>query len=228
MAPLPLHIATAAGVLTATHYHADRGAGSGLLILAHGAGAGQQSPFMRRIAAELASRGLDVVTFDFPYMAAGRRAPDRTPVLEATLRDVVRGAAAHAAGPGTRLFIGGKSMGGRIATHLAAAPDAWPLSRPPAGVIVFGYPLLPRGRRDAGRAAHLHRLATPALIVQGTRDAFGGPDAIEHATAGAHGLTVLAIEGGDHSFKVLKRLGRDQGAVYDEIADGVMRWVSSR
>jgi predicted alpha/beta-hydrolase family hydrolase len=228
MAPLPFHISTGAGVLTATRYHADRGACSGLLVLAHGAGAGQQSPFMRRFAAVLASRGLEVVTFDFPYMAAGRRVPDRTPVLEETFRDVLRGAAAHAPGPATRLFIGGKSMGGRIATHLAAAPDAWPLPRPLAGVIVLGYPLLPPGRRDAGRAAHLHRLAAPALIVQGTRDSFGGPDAIEHATAGARDLTVLAIEGGDHSFTVLKRLGRDQRAVYDEIADGVMRWVSGR
>src|SRR5262245_39912040 len=97
-----------------------------LLVLAHGAGAGQQSPFMTNYAVGLAGRGLDVVTFDFPYLARGRKTPDRAPVLEAAFRAVVAGAASRADLAGSRIVIGGKSMGGRMATHLAAALETWP------------------------------------------------------------------------------------------------------
>ena len=93
-----------------------------LLVLAHGAGGGQLHPFMVRYAEGLASRGIDVVTFNFPYMDAGRGAPDRAPVLEATFRRVIAAASARRDAHAGKLFIGGKSMGGRMATHVAAAP----------------------------------------------------------------------------------------------------------
>ena len=171
-----------------------------LLVLAHGAGAGQLHPFMVRYARGLAARGLDVVTFDFPYMQSGRKAPDKAPVLEDAFRRVIVDASTTPAFRNHRLFIGGKSMGGRMATHLAAAGGAWPTEAPPlAGVIVFGYPLNPPGgpsKRSPDRVSHLARITVPALIVQGTRDTFGGPDAIRLAMPHAH---VLALPGADHS-----------------------------
>jgi uncharacterized protein len=189
-----------------------------LLVFAHGAGAGQSHPFMIRYAHGLAERGIDVVTFDFPYIQAGRRAPDRAPVLENTFRRVVAAAAARRELPGRRLLIGGKSMGGRMATYLAAAPDLWPdRTAPLAGVVVFGYPLNPPGgasKRSPDRVSHLARITVPVLIVQGTRDTFGGPDAIRAAMPHA---TVQAVAGADHS----------PAAKYDQdVFDGVVAFVS--
>ena len=154
-----------------------------LLVLAHGAGAGHFHPFMVAYATALAARGVDVVTFNFSYMERGRKMPDRAPALEETFRKAVAGALAHRHVRGSRLFIGGKSMGGRIATHLAAQPEQWPAGLPPLnGVVVLGYPLAPPGgRRTGDRVSHLKGLTVPTLIVQGTRDAFGGPDEVSSA-----------------------------------------------
>jgi len=207
-----------------------------LLVLAHGAGGGQLHPFMVRYAQGLADRGIDVVTFNFPYIDAGRRAPDRAPVLEAAFRRVIAAAAAHRDVHANRLFIGGKSMGGRMATHVAAAKDQWPAGAPQLnGVVVFGYPLNPPGgpsKTSPDRTSHLAKIAVPILIVQGTRDQFGGPDAInaalesrpveapiqgrlDHTTRVAK---VLALDGADHSPK----------PKYDQaVFDGVVDFVSS-
>jgi uncharacterized protein len=189
-----------------------------LLVLAHGAGAGQSHPFMVRYAQGLAERGLDVVTFDFPYIQAGRRAPDRAPVLEEAFRNVVAAISTRQDLQPRRLFIGGKSMGGRMATHVAAAPDLWPAQAPPlAGVVVFGYPLNPPGgpsRRSPDRVSHFASIAVPLLIVQGTRDTFGGPDAIRAAAPRA---TVQAVVGASHS----------PAATFDQVVlDGVVAFVS--
>ena len=171
-----------------------------LLVLAHGAGGGQQHPFIVRYARGLAGRGIDVATFDFPYMQAGRKAPDRAPLLEDAFRRAIISAASRSELAGHRLVIGGKSMGGRIATHLAAATEQWPADAPPlAGVVVFGYPLNPPGgpsKRSPDRVSHLAKIAVPTLIVQGTRDPFGGPDDIRKAMPHAE---VLALAGADHS-----------------------------
>lgn len=182
----------------------DRGAASKsprtLLVLAHGAGAGQQHPFIVRYARGLSARGIDVATFDFPYIEAGRKAPDKAPVLEDAFRRVVREAAGRKEFESHRLFIGGKSMGGRMATHLAADQQQWPPDAPPlAGVIVFGYPLNPPGgpsKRSPDRVSHLARINVPVLIVQGTRDTFGGPHLITEAMPHAQ---VLPLAGADHS-----------------------------
>jgi len=119
----------------------------GALVLAHGAGAGQTSSFMVRVATGLAQRGLSTATFDFAYMAAGRKVPDRTPVLESAWRDAI--ATARQQFRGLSLYIGGKSMGGRIASHIASQGGATPL----AGLIFLGYPLHPPGRPDQRRDA---------------------------------------------------------------------------
>jgi predicted alpha/beta-hydrolase family hydrolase len=174
--------------------------GRALLVLAHGAGAGQEHPWMVRYARGLAARGLNVVTFDFPYKQQNRKAPDKAPVLEEAFRRTIVEACAQRELEGARLFIGGKSMGGRIATHLAAAPGEWPEGALPlSGVVVFGYPLNPPGgpsRRSPDRVSHLARIHVPTLIVQGTRDTFGGPDQIQAAMPHAY---VHALTGADHS-----------------------------
>jgi uncharacterized protein len=197
----------------------------GLLVFAHGAGAGQTHPFMVSFATGFAARGLDVVTFNFPYMEARRRTPDRAPVLEDAFRRAVAAAVAHPRVRGRRLFIGGKSMGGRMAVRAAAAPGDWPAALPAIdGVIVFGYPLKPPGGATTqDRTSHFETLAVPVLIVQGTRDSFGGPDDIRRAAPKA---AVHAVEGGDHSFNVPKSARVDQASVFAGVTDAVMTWIA--
>jgi predicted alpha/beta-hydrolase family hydrolase len=234
MHPIAFEISMPPDALGATLYPAEAaGRRHVLLVLAHGAGVGQQSPFMTGYAVGLAARGLDVVTFDFPYLARGRKTPDRAPVLEAAFRAVVAGAASRDELGGSRIVIGGKSMGGRIATHLAAAPEAWPADAPPPlGVVALGYPLAPPGgRRSGDRVSHLRRLKVPLLIVQGTRDPFGGPDEVRESVF-ADGATppidVYTVAGGDHSFGVLKSSGRDQPTVHADIQDQIVTWISAQ
>lgn len=237
MSPVAFHIpGDAPDTDAALLYPADATARRDtLFVLAHGAGAGHASPWIVRYARALAARGLDVVTFNFPYMQARRSAPDRAPVLEDAFRRVVAAAAAHRQVHASRLLIGGKSMGGRMATHLAAAPDSWPETGPrPHGVVVFGYPLRPPGgpsRTSPDRVSHLAKMAVPALIVQGTRDNFGSPDDIRAALADHHPLNAIAIhavEGGDHSLAVRKSAGRAQATVDAEIWDAVIGFASGR
>lgn len=203
-----------------------------LLVFAHGAGAGHFHPFVTGYAAGLANRGVTVVTFNFPYMERKRKTPDRAPVLEDAFRRAVTGAVEHRLVKASKLFIGGKSMGGRIATHLAADLEAWPQAPRPSGVIAFGYPLAPpRSKRTGDRVTHLKTLTVPTLIVQGTRDPFGGPDEVKEAIADASPpppIEILTVEGGDHSFAVLKSSGRDQAMVHAEIQDAVADWMSRR
>ena len=210
---------------SALWYRADTTAQRNVLfVLAHGAGGGQSHPLMVRYAQGLAERGLDVVTFNFPYVDAGRGAPDRAPVLEATFRRVIVAAAAHRQLARRRLFIGGKSMGGRMATHLAAAHGEWPKEAPPLrGVIVFGYPLNPPGgpsKRSPDRTSHLAQISVPMLIVQGTRDQFGGPDAIEAVLKGKaptqRVFKVLSVAGGGHSLSP-----KSDQLVFDGVVDFV-------
>ena len=213
-----------------------------LFVFAHGAGAGHFHPFMSNYASALAARGITVVTFNFPYMEKRRRTPDRAPVLEDAFRRAIAGAVAHRHVKASKLFIGGKSMGGRIATHVAAAiaprdgaPDdavPWTDAPKPSGVIAFGYPLAPpRSKHTGDRVTHLKMLTVPTLIVQGTRDPFGGPDEVKEAIADAvpaPPVEIMAVEGGDHSFAVLKSSGRDQNLVHAEIQDAVVAWIRAK
>ncbi|MGE0593144.1 MAG: alpha/beta fold hydrolase [Vicinamibacterales bacterium] len=191
-----------------------------LLVLAHGAGAGQGHPFMTAVATGLAERGLAVATFDFPYMAEGRRVPDRLPVLEAAFRDAVERARATEGLGVLPLIIGGKSMGGRVATHLAVEGLGGL-----RGVISLGYPLHPPGRPERPRTAHLPGIRIPWLIVQGERDAFGTPDELQPVLAGVPGpVTLDIIAGGDHSFAVPRRMGRTEADVRTALLDRVASW----
>jgi hypothetical protein len=194
-------------------------------VFAHGAGAGQASPFMRRYAEQLAAHGIDVVTFDFPYMAARRKVPDRAPVLERAFRAVVDAAVAAGGSARRAVFVGGKSMGGRMATHLAAQLDQWTSAVPLAGAVALGYPLKPPGPRGGDRVSHLRQLGVPVLVVQGTRDTFGGPDDVREAVGPQPLLTILPVHTGDHSMKVLASGGRPQAEVEREIVQAIADWM---
>jgi uncharacterized protein len=239
MTPVAFHVAgDAALAQSAMLYPSDRARRLGaLLVLAHGAGAGQSHPFMVRYARALAERGIDVVTFNFPYMEAGRKSPDRAPVLEAAFGRTIVAAAAQRHVDADRLFIGGKSMGGRMATHLAADPERWPADAPGLdGVVVLGYPLNPPGgsKRSPDRVSHLGRVTVPMLIVQGTRDSFGGPEAIAAAVdslATPPPVQVHTVDGGDHSFAAPKSKGTAaeiDARVCDAIAAFVGQTIGAR
>ena len=191
-------------VVSAPRHYAPDSACWASFVLAHGAGAGHQDAFMVQTAVALAAQGVAVTTFDFPYMAEGRRLPDRMPRLLSAFAEVA--CAVHQARPTLPLFVGGKSMGGRVATHMAADPPAALATL--AGVVALGYPLRPpSARRPLDRTTHLPRLTAPLLIVQGTRDEFGGPDDIGAAltAAGVSRSTVIPVADADHSFRVRAR-----------------------
>jgi predicted alpha/beta-hydrolase family hydrolase len=193
------------------------------LILGHGAGAGQLHPFMRLFANGMAERGFDAVTFNFVYMEQGRHVPDPKAKLEACYRAVIEAASRYKQLKGNRLVIGGKSMGGRIASQVAAQESADEI----AALAFLGYPLHPPGRADKLRDAHLPQIKAPMLFVQGSRDTFGTPDELR-ATIKKHHLkaTLHVIEGGDHSLKVPKSQGVPQEQIYQTTMDEIAGWLA--
>jgi uncharacterized protein len=194
------------------------------LVLGHGAGAGQHSPFMVEFAHALADLGIDVITFNFLYTEQRRRLPDRGPVLEDCYTAVIRAVRERVDTARRTLFIGGKSMGGRIATQVAAADAALPV----AGLVLLGYPLHPPGQPERLRDAHLPLVRKPMLFVQGTRDSFGTPDELAPIlTRLAPVPLVYAVENGDHSFKLQKRDPVRQAEVYRSIQQTIVGWIAS-
>lgn len=193
-----------------------------LLAFAHGAGAGISHPFMEVMAELLACEGVATLRYQFPYMERGHRAPDRPPVLTETVRAAVRHA--RELSDGLPVLAGGKSMGGRM-TSLAASQEALEGVK---GIVFFGFPLHPAGRPSTDRAAHLHQVAVPMLFLQGTRDRLADLKLLRPvcASLGAR-ATLQVIEGGDHSFRVLKRSGRTDQEALEEAATGVARWAGS-
>jgi predicted alpha/beta-hydrolase family hydrolase len=199
-------------------YRAKRGTGRAL-VLAPGAGAPQTHPFLVGFAGGLAARGIDVLTFDFAYMAKGSRRPDSSEVLEACWLSVLGFARKKLAGPA--LFIGGKSMGGRIASQIAAREESGEL----AGLVFLGYPLHPPGDPKKLRVAHLPRVRAPMLFVQGERDPFGTPREIARFTKGLRAELVV-VPDGDHSFAVRKSAGVDQRRALEDAMDAVDRFMA--
>lgn len=183
------------------------------LILAHGAGAAMDSAFMEHIASGLGERRIRVLRYEFPYMAkrrveGSRRPPDREAVLLQTWRDAVTGS-------GTRApFIGGKSMGGRMASMVADEVCA-------AGLVCLGYPFHPPGQPTKTRTAHLESLRTPALIVQGANDAFGTKEDVAGYALSAS-IRIHWVEGGNHDL-VAKGTGKTAG--WDAVVDVVAAFI---
>jgi predicted alpha/beta-hydrolase family hydrolase len=211
--------------VTAVAYRASSKSRAGVtLILGHGAGAGQSSGFMVRFGTELAARGIDAVTFNFFYTEHGRRAPDTNDKLEACYRAVIETVRAQRKPGRNRLAIGGKSMGGRIASQVAAAGVG-----DLAGLVFLGYPLHPPGKPEKLRAEHLSKINAPMLFVQGSRDSFGTPDELRSSFEKLNPRPDLyVVEGGDHSFKVPKSAGVTQEEVYESVLCEIARWLSER
>jgi predicted alpha/beta-hydrolase family hydrolase len=196
-------------------------------LLGHGAGANQLSGFMRMFARGLAERGLDVITFNFVYMEQGRSVPDQRPKLESCYRAVIDTIAKHRKLKSNKLVIGGKSMGGRIASQVAAAREAEPLALDVSGLVFLGYPLHPPGQSSKLRVEHLEHIRKPMLFVQGTRDALGTPEEIQPFVKDLRPpAKIYAIEGGDHSFKAPKKMGLPQERVYEAAMDEIVRWAA--
>jgi len=213
--------------VTALLYLAAKKGRAGItLVLGHGAGAPQLHPFMRLFASGLAERGIDVMTFNFVYMEQHRRVPDPKAKLEACYRAVIEAARSHKKLKGNRLAIGGKSMGGRIASQVAADPEH---TSDVDALVFLGYPLHPPGRPDKLRDSHLPQIKAPMLFVQGERDVFGTPDELR-AVFKKHRLkpTLHVVEVGDHSLKVPKSAGITQEQVYASAMDTIAGWLQKK
>ena len=194
-----------------------------LLALAHGAGAGMRHRFMEELAVLLARLGIATFRYQFPYIEQGRRGPNPRPVLLATARAAVT-AAAELAGD-LPLAAGGKSMGGRM-TSLAAAEAPLPGVR---GIVFLGFPLHAAGRSGSERAEHLEKVDAPMLFVQGTRDKLAELELLRPICDGlGRRATLHVVDGGDHSFHVLKRSGRSDAEALEEVGGAVADWLSRR
>ncbi len=188
-----------------------------LLVVGHGAGGNLHTEFLDHFALGAAGAGLRVCRFNFAFSEAGRRSPDRQPALEDTFDAVVESVASSA--PGT-VILGGKSMGGRIASHVVARGTK------ADGLVFLGYPLHPPGKPERIRDAHLHDITVPMLFVEGTRDPFCPLPTLEKVRADLAAPTeVVVIEDGDHSFKVRKSSGRSTAAAWDEVVTAVTGWA---
>ncbi len=182
------------------------------LVLAPGASAGRDQPALVAMDAAVSASGVRVERIDFPYRLAGRRAPDRPPVLIATVRSAAEDLARTLRTATGRIALGGRSMGGRMCSMAVAE------GLQAAALVLVSYPLHPPGRPERLRTEHFGALDVPCLFVSGTRDAFGTPDELEAATAGIPGpVTHCWLDGGDHGLR-----GRDA-----QVAEVVRDWVTT-
>ncbi len=190
-----------------------------IAVLAPGAGGGMDSRFMGALAAGIANAGVRVCRFNFSYLEQGRRSPDRAPVLEDTYRAVVAHVRARHSGP---LVLGGKSMGGRIASHLVASGEQ------ADGLFFLGYPLHPPARPERMRDAHLYSIEVPLLFVEGTRDPFCPLETLASVRGRLRAANELVvIEDGNHSLEVRKSSGRTTHEAWAEASNAVSGWLKS-
>jgi predicted alpha/beta-hydrolase family hydrolase len=196
------------------------GRGDTLVALGHGAGGNRRTGMLVRLAEALERSGRSALLFNFPYTERRARVPDPPAVLEATVCAVAEHARAVLGKPA--VVLGGKSMGGRIASQAVAKGLA------AEGLVFLGYPLHAPGKPEALRDAHLGSVAAPMLFVQGTRDAFARWDLLTPVIERlGDRATLLRVEEGDHSFAVPKRTGRSAADVEALVFDGVVNWLES-
>jgi uncharacterized protein len=195
-----------------------------LLVLAHGAGAGMNHPFLEKLAADLGAVQVATFRYQFPYMEQRRRVPDSPQVLTSAVRAAVRAASETA--PDLPILAGGKSMGGRM-TSQASAEDP-PQLRNVLGLVFFGFPLHPPGRPGTKRAEHLAHVKIPMLFLQGTRDQFADLNLLRPICVDlGPRATLHEIATGDHSFRVLKSSGMTDAQVMHELAQSVQTWAQT-
>ncbi|MGI9643641.1 MAG: alpha/beta family hydrolase [Acidimicrobiia bacterium] len=209
-------IATPHGDIGANVRTPAQSSGVGML-LAHGAGAGQSHPWMVGLAERLTASGLLVMTFDYAYMQAGRKAPDRLPKL----LDVHEAAFEAIEPMADTIVIGGKSMGGRVGGHLVADARA-----EPAGIVYYGYPLVAIGKTEPRPTDHLEGVGIPQLFVSGTRDRLGPVDLVTDVAASVPSGTLEVIESGDHSFVPLKATGLSLDDALDTAVSATNAWIA--
>jgi len=191
-----------------------------LFVAGHGAGIHMNHRSMLKLSEVLRGRGFDVVRFNFLYREKGGGPPDRMPKLQACMKSVIEKARAHA-GPGKKLIIGGRSMGGRAASMMAAENFNCD------GLLLFAYPLHPPGHPEKLRDAHLPSITVPVLCFNGTRDPFITRDLMESALKKVKTQwEMLWVEGADHSFHVLKSSGKTDAQVLEEMAETTKAWVT--
>ncbi len=201
---------------------AFRAGATPVVVLGHGAGNDLRSEFLEFFATALSERGLAVVRFNFPYKEmTGRRPPDKMDVLVETYREVVAASGKRTGSPPGPLFVGGKSLGGRVASVLCAQRFVVP-----SGLVFLGYPLHAPGKPTELRSAHLATIGRPMLFVQGSRDPFGAPEEIraERTRLKLPGA-LHVVDGGDHSFALAKTQAARQRAAMDAVADAVAAFV---
>lgn len=196
-------------VSTAWHHPAR---GQTYLVLGHGAGGTMDTPELVKFSEAIAARGIGAVRFNFPYAEARRRTPDRQAVLETCYREV----AEHAMRSADRLLLGGRSMGGRIASHLVAEGFT------AAGLVFLSYPLHPPGQPDRLRDKHLYEISIPMLFLQGTRDTFAQPHLLQRTLARLPTATLHPVENADHALRVPGRSGEE---IMAELVDTTVAWV---
>ncbi len=195
--------------------------GAPVVVLAHGAGSDMRNPFLSAVHEGIARKGFPVVKFNFPYKEYQRRAPDPASVLEACYTRVLETIRNDPEIRRRRVVIGGKSLGGRIASHLAAA------GADVAGLILLGYPLHPPRQTERLRVAHLSKIRIPMLFFCGTRDALCDLNLLQASLGRLSApIELRVIEGADHSFNLPKSLGRSTGDVWNTIIDGCAEWLA--
>src|SRR5262245_47651068 len=215
------------GNVGARHYAPERDYALGAtFVMAPGASLGHDSTFLVTFGELLSERGLDVVTFNFPFLQRGSKRPDGMPKLEQCFRAVMNRVAATPALAHQPLIAGGKSMGGRIASFLAARSDGF--QQKVAGLIFLGYPLHPPQRPEQLRVVHFPDVKAPMLFVQGTRDPFGTPLQLEPVLSTLETpVRIHKVMGGDHSFGLPKKWTGAEPQLFDAAARAITDWVTS-
>ncbi len=201
---------------TVTGLLSGPGEGSLGILLAHGAGAGQAHPFLTGLRARLATEGYPTLSFDYPYIEAGRRAPDRLERLVACHH----AAAQRLIERVDSIVLAGKSMGGRVGGHVAATADL-----PIGGIVYYGYPLIPLGKTEPRSTDHLDAVRAPQLFIQGARDRMGPPGSVGRVVDRMASAELRVVDDADHGFSVPKRTGLTGDDVLDLLAATTIGFV---
>ncbi|UII26098.1 dienelactone hydrolase family protein [Fulvivirga maritima] len=191
------------------------------MVLGHGAGAGMYHPFMKLLAVKLQENGISTLRYQFPYMEAGKKMPDRPKKATKTIEQIIK--AVHQDFPDTPLFAAGKSFGGRMTSQLLSEwqPDYI------KGLVFYGFPLHAPGKPSIDRAEHLKAVEQPMLFLQGTRDKLATPELLDQVTSGLTLSTVKYFEGADHSFAYLKKSNVNVDESIEMLATATREWIDN-
>lgn len=210
--PLSIDVSPGIGKVSATTMTPESPAA--LMVLAHGAGAGKDHPFMTSLAEELLGLGIATIRFNFPFSENGKKRPDPPAIAENTVRAVI--AYAHDTFPDLPLFAGGKSFGGRMTSQLLSK-GGLPFVK---GLVFFGFPLHAPGKPSVERASHLGALTLPLLFLQGTRDALADWSLITQVAGQLSNATLVKFEGADHGFR------KGKSYLTKELASAAGKWMA--